>query len=49
MKWLVIAKSLDNVVVLKETTDKREADCFAKCIEGCEKLAGYEVYIKEII
>ena len=49
MKYLVIASKIGKEVVLKETSDKKDAECFAKCIEGCEKLAGYEVYIKEII
>ena len=47
MKYQVIASKIGKEVILKETCEKKDAEEFAKCIEGCEKLAGYEVYIKE--
>jgi hypothetical protein len=47
MKYQVIASKTGKEVILKEGCEKKDAEEFAKCIEGCEKLAGYEVIIRE--
>ena len=47
-KYQVIAYKDGREVILKETSEKKDAELFKVCIEDCERLAGYEVKIKEI-
>ena len=43
----VIARKDGNEYILIEKETWKEAEVFLDCVKGCEKLAGYEVYIKE--
>jgi hypothetical protein len=45
--WVVYAcKDWKDTELARKKT-KKEAEAFKSCIEGCEKLAGYEVIIRE--
>ena len=45
--WVVYAcKDWKDTELARKKT-KKEAEAFKLCVEGCEKLAGYEVIIKE--
>jgi len=45
--WVVYAsKDWKETELAREATEK-EAEAFKSCVEGCEKLSGYEVIIME--
>jgi len=45
--WVIYAsKDWKETELAREATQK-EAEQFKSCIEGCEKLSGYEVLIRE--
>jgi hypothetical protein len=45
--WVVYASKDWKETELARKSTKKEAEAFKLCIEGCEKLAGYVVIIKE--
>jgi hypothetical protein len=45
--WIVYASKDYKETELARKATKKEAETFKCCIEGCEKLAGYEVIIRE--
>jgi hypothetical protein len=45
--WVVYASKDYKETELARKTTKKEAEAFKCCIEGCEKLSGYEVIIRE--
>jgi len=45
--WVVYASRDYKETELARKATKKEAEAFKLCIDGCEKLAGYEVIIRE--
>jgi hypothetical protein len=45
--WVIYASRDYKETELARKATKKEAEAFKLCIEGCEKLAGYEVIIRE--
>jgi hypothetical protein len=45
--WIILASRDYKETELARKATKKEAEAFKLCIEGCEKLAGYEVIIRE--
>jgi len=45
---IVYAEKEGKYVELTRKEDKRDAESFKACIEECERLAGYEVKVKEV-
>jgi hypothetical protein len=45
--WVVYASKDYKETELARRATKKEAENLKACIEGCEKLAGYEVIIRE--
>jgi hypothetical protein len=45
--WVIYASKDYKETELARKATKKEAENLKACIEGCEKLAGYEVIIRE--